>query len=96
MTKSTIILKRTSNVDLSVVQKENLEKQIQKENISSQPLYFLECLKRKNSITTEFYINIHTSILTFKQFFKVAQQCKPRLPDPSMPRQQDPSKNLFY
>jgi len=34
--------------------------------------------------------------LTFKQFFKVAQQCKPRPPDPSIPKQQDPSIFLIY
>ena len=48
-------------------------------------MYFIECLKRKNHITTEFYINIHTSILTFKQFYRLSQQSKPRQPDTTIP-----------
>jgi hypothetical protein len=69
------------------------KKDSQTNNLQNANFYFLECLKRKNSITTEFYINIHTSILTFKQFYKLAHQCKQKTPDPAIPVN-NPSKFL--
>jgi hypothetical protein len=70
------------------------KKDSQTNNLPNVNFYFLECLKRKNSITTEFYINVHTSILTFKQFYKLAHQCKPKTPDHTIPAS-TPSKFPF-
>lgn len=87
ITRSTIF-KRTESMPKEQFTNQSTimqKREVQLNSLPNPNLYLLECLKRKNSITTEFYINVHTSILTFKQFYKLAHQCKPKTPDQAIP-----------
>lgn len=55
----------------------------------SQTPYFVECLKRKNIVSTETCMHIHNSLMTFKQYLRTTQLVKAKSVDPNIPPEKE-------
>ena len=50
-----------------------------------QSTYFLECMKYRNKIKTQFHTNIHNSIFTFREFLKSCRNAKEKMVNTKIP-----------